>query len=466
MSAIATTKFRLENAASFIDSVTNNSIYVGLGKSDVWSEADTAPTPVDTIVEENDFWSNAIAFKKVLAANVSNIARRTTWTSGESYIAWNDADAEILTKNFYVLNDNNNCVYKCIIAGPSTSTSQPTHTTGPDPVFYSDGYVWQYMFVLDSDLATKFLMTNYMPVKVATNASGVTPTEQANYAYQQDCLDGKGRIYRYIVTDGGSGYTVAPTVNVYGNGTGATATATISGGAVTSVIVTSTGSGTLQQRSTALSANAGANYTAAYVTITGGNGSGALVSAVLSPGNGHGTDPVTELGGYYVGIRTLLTGAENDTFIVNNYFRQIGIVKDPYNYGTSNVATSNYLNALKVLDLGTSVANNFTVGDTFIQVGGTGAGAKGIIDSYEQSEVNSHWYLKYHQNDSTGYTAFTTNDTRIESINGTAEGEANIASLVSPDVQPYSGKVLFVESRPAISRTTSQIEDIRVIVEF
>lgn len=469
MSAIVTTKFRLENAASFIGSVSSNSVYVGIGKSDKWSEADIAPAPVDTIVEENDFWANAIAFKRVLAPNVTNIARRITWTSGSPYAAWNDADKDIFTKDFYVLNDSNNCVYKCIVAGASTSVNKPEHTTGPDPVFYGDGYAWQYMYALDSDLATKFLMTNYMPVKVATNASGVTPTEQNNYDYQQSCLTGKGRIYRYVVTAGGSGYTAAPTVTINGNGSGAAATAIVSGGQVTSVIVTGTNSGTAQQRSTALSSNAGTNYTTVFITLSGGNGSGATVSAVLSPGHGHGTDPVTELGGYYVGIRSLLTGAEGSgDFIVNNQFRQIAIVKNPYVYNTTTPATDNTLSSLYTLDLGTSIVHAFTVGDTFTQIGGTGAGAVGIVDSFEKSTVNNHWYLKYHQNDSTGYKQFTDDSTRIQSTNGTAEGEADIATngVLPPEIQPYSGKVMFVESRAPISRTASQIEDIRLILEF
>lgn len=52
----------------------------------------------------------------------------------------------------------------------------------------------------------------------------------------------------------GSGYTSAPTVNITGDGTGAHATATVSGGSVTSVIIDNVGSG----------------YTTASVTFTGG----------------------------------------------------------------------------------------------------------------------------------------------------------------------------------------------------
>src|SRR5207245_10870815 len=69
------------------------------------------------------------------------------------------------------------------------------------------------------------------------------------------------------VGGGGSGYTSAPTVTLTGGGgTGATATATVTGGVVTSILVTNTGSG---------------YSTAPDVTLTGGGGTGATAAAVL-----------------------------------------------------------------------------------------------------------------------------------------------------------------------------------------
>ena len=233
------------------------------------------------------------------------------------------------------------------------------------------------------------------------------------------------------------------------------------------MIVTDTNTGNITTNTTNLSNNAGSDYTTAYVTIAapGGGGTTATAVAVLSPGEGHGTDPVTELGGYYVGIRSLLTGAEGSgDFIVNNLFRQIGLVKNPYEYDSETVATDNTLSALTTLDLGDSVTHVFTAGDVFEQISGTGTGAKGYVDSFELKN-DGHYYLKYHQNDSTGYKAVT-DDGNIQSTNGALSGLAAVDSITLPEVQPYSGKVLFVENRAPISRTASQIEDIRLILEF
>lgn len=67
------------------------------------------------------------------------------------------------------------------------------------------------------------------------------------------------------VTNPGFGYTTAPTVTIIGDGTGATATATVINGRVQKITVF----------------NRGTDYTTALVTLSGGNGYGASAVAVL-----------------------------------------------------------------------------------------------------------------------------------------------------------------------------------------
>ena len=63
-------------------------------------------------------------------------------------------------------------------------------------------------------------------------------------ALAEAAVSSAGVITSVIVTNGGSGYTSAPTVSILGGGgSGATATATVSGGVVTGVTVTSGGTG-------------------------------------------------------------------------------------------------------------------------------------------------------------------------------------------------------------------------------
>ena len=67
------------------------------------------------------------------------------------------------------------------------------------------------------------------------------------------------------VDAGGTGYTEAPTVTITGDGSGATATAQVSGGAVTGIAITNPGSG----------------YTSATVAFSGGGGADAAATATL-----------------------------------------------------------------------------------------------------------------------------------------------------------------------------------------
>ena len=67
------------------------------------------------------------------------------------------------------------------------------------------------------------------------------------------------------VTNGGTGYLSSPIVTITGDGSGATAIATIVNGRVTAITVTNRGSG----------------YTRAIVTLTGGSGYAATASAVV-----------------------------------------------------------------------------------------------------------------------------------------------------------------------------------------
>ena len=454
MSAIITSKFRLENALNFKNAVADsaNSYYIFLGKSDTWSSVITSTTdavadiPRDCLVDENDAWQNMSSLKRLTSADVISIVPRYNWVSGNSYFPWDDGDVDIFTKAFYVITDEFK-VYKCIKAGSGVASTKPIHTS-VDPLLGADGYTWKYMTTIAS-IEQKFLTTGYIPIVTVPNGTG---DNASRYNYQQDSLANAGKIYRIAVDVPGVGYDTAPTVIITGSGTGATATAVISGGAVTAINVTAPGTG----------------YSVVNVTLTGGTPeTAATARAILSPKNGHGTDPVEELGGFFVGLSTRLTANEgSNDFIVDNSFRQIGIVKNPKVYGGGSVATATTLSALNKIQF-SATATAFSVPG---YITGQTSGARAFTDSY--NAVTG--LLNYHQNDKTGYTAFQYNET----VTGSSAGSGTIGAssfvlsgittsgLIAPETQRFSGSISFLENRAPINRAASQIEDIKMIVEF
>lgn len=97
-------------------------------------------------------------------------------------------------------------------------------------------------------------------------------------------------VQRIQLVAGGTGYTTVPTVAIVGGqGTGATAVATIFGGAVTGFVLTSGGSGYLGIPG---------------VTITGGGGTGAAANADMTTTSGTGATAVASVAG---GVVTSIT---------------------------------------------------------------------------------------------------------------------------------------------------------------
>lgn len=92
-------------------------------------------------------------------------------------------------------------------------------------------------------------MSAQVPSYVLADALQLDPTPAGSVIFVPDanggdgalCIANGGPVLSYTVTNGGSGYTVAPTVTVTGDGTGATATATVLAGVVTAVTVVMAG---------------------------------------------------------------------------------------------------------------------------------------------------------------------------------------------------------------------------------
>ena len=464
MAAIITTPFRVLNAENFKEDVAdaNTSVYLGIGKSDAWSNTtsdltDTTPfVPGDHRDDINEAYQQMIAMKLITASDVAHVVPRFNYADGEVFVAWDSDDSDIFDKAFYCITSEFK-VYKCLSAGGGATSVQPVHT-GTDPITGADGYTWKYMYTLTTSDSEKFLTNSYMPVStlpftVAGNGTASIPgslldtdvryPQTASQVASYNSTTAAG-IERIEVLSGGI-YSSTPTVTITGDGTGATATAVMSGTGSTQTVA----SITINTR--------GTNYTVADVTFSIGDAS---ARTVISPPAGHGTDPVSELGAFFIGLNTQLDGADGGDITINNDFRQVVIVKNPYSSGTT-IATSPTLKATKFLQLaaGESVTN-FVVDQVI--TGGT-SGAKAYLVEIDASNLK----LYYYQNSKTGYGLFQNSETITGSnpTGGSADTHASTADNAA-EVLKGSGQLIFLENRAPINRSASQIEDIKCIIEF
>jgi hypothetical protein len=464
MAAIITNKFRIHNAMSFKEGFGEASptqMYLFIGRSQPWASDASPDTPVDTVESEYYNYDDMIAMKRIQASDVSHAILRRNWTSGKYYDIYRhnynnsagqgvDIDAgtgttreTLFDANYFVVTEEYN-VYKCLDNRNASnvvaaSTVMPTGTS-TSAFTTADGYTWKFMYSISAADVLKFVSTDFIPVKTLASNPGATDSYYAQWLVQAASTN--GTIDNVVVTAGGTGYTSAPTVTISGDGTGATATATVTAGAVTAINITNPGSG----------------YTYVTIAFSGGAGANAAASAIISPKGGHGSDPVKELGGFYVIMNVRLEYADGGgDFPVDNDYRRIGIIKDPVLFGTTNLATTSTLRATKTMTLQAGVSGTFVVDEVITQ---STTGATGRIVSYDATTrvIN---YIK--QQGVQNNIDFTTGN----NVTGAGSGAVgNVSALGNPEVAIDSGEIIYFENRRPINRASDQLEDIKIVVEM
>ena len=516
MSAIITDQIRILNAKNFVAGVSSssNSYYSWIGlpnPTDLQTDWDNnPPAPKDSFNDENEYWDNMLALKKITAADVRQVVTRRAWTSGTVYDMYrsdysrtNTAKVSGATNlyqaSYYVINADYR-VYMCLQNG-STPETPNGKSSLDEPTFIDlepraagtsgDGYIWKYLYTIKPSDIVKFESTNFIPVPNNWETSADTA------AVRNNAVNGSVKIV--TITNRGVGIGTAnrtyTRVPIRGNGSGAEATVVINNDqTVDSVTVSSQGSG----------------YTYGSLDLdAGGVPSGTTIptfDVIITPEGGHGKDIYRELGAYNVLIYSRLENDnENPDFVTGNEFARIGIVENPKSTPTSLLVAdkASALGALKITGVGYSSAV-FTLDGEVTQTVAAGSTAVGRVVSYDQTTgVLKYWQdrtlagfntVGTAQTDPTyGYELvdFTSNPTSpgtldinhasvanlsIESsfsgistvINNRTYylGQAFTNGISSPEVEKYTGNIIYVDNRPSITRSSNQKEDIKVILQF
>jgi hypothetical protein len=195
-----------------------------------------------------------------------------------------------------------------------------------------------------------------------------------------------------------------------------------------------------------------------------GAGTGGAVEPIISPTGGHGVDAVRELGGHYVMMNVKLEQDEGADFSVANDFREVGILKDPYNFGTTTLASSSTARQTYKMTMTSAPTTPFEVDEKITQ---STTGAVGRIVEWDAANNIIYYVQERYENygiDADGnLTAFSGSNT----VTGSNSGAAAVPTTYeNPELEPNSGQLLYVENRRPISRASDQTEDIKIVVEF
>jgi hypothetical protein len=426
--------------------------YIGISRSEDWNDSDTATTPVNTEREQRDFRHGLQSVKEV--TNFSFVIPRVNWTSGTTYAAYSDTVVAHPTVPYYAMIESNQ-VYVCLRQGTNAagvaqpSTVAPSGTTNIS-FTTADGYAWKFLYSIGTLDTAAFKSANFIPVKLQGATDGSSPaTDVEQLAVQNAAIAGR-QIVGFSIDAAGTGYTSNPTVAITGNGTGAAASAVQSGGSIVKITIDDSAS-TLKM---------GTGYDYASIALSGGGGSGATGTVIFGPKAGFGADPSDDLRARAIMFNAKPVGTEDGEFIVGNSFRQIGLIRNPTD-SAGDAFTASDGNALRRLAMPT-ISSAFTQRTIMT---GTTSGAKAFVNKTDSDEI---WY---HQTEATGFTQFQEAEAVTDTSGGAgvtqaAGTDADSDAYIEPKVDKYSGDLMYIENRAAVTRAADQTEDIKVIIEI
>ena len=501
MSAFVTDQFRILNAGSFVESISNNSYYAflglsnptstGFGRLNNWNTS-TTNNPVDNFQYLNHYKDTSLFGKKITTENARRVIRKIEWTANNQYDMYRhdygqnnqapfskalklyEADYYVITSDFKV--------YICIENGTSglnptvpRSTLEPTHTD-VEPVSYADGYKWKYLFKISPSDVIKFDSTEF--IVVPNDWATTTDSDIQIIRDGGNSENNNNQIKTVYIENGGTNYTDS-THSILGDGTGGEVSLTTTNGVITDITVTQGGKG----------------YTYGIVDLSTNSGAGSKLIPIIPPSKGHGSDIYKELGTDKVLLYARFDDSTKD-FPIDTKFVQVGIIKNPEQFaGTGVTFTGNTFSSLFAVGLTTS--RDVTIGEEISQNQGNNVVAKGYVASFDKETK----ILKYYQDRSlcfgnkvdqtqslltSNIVAFN-NSSNISfsqsggasSVDNTLDGsvitvnakQVNLGvnfsqGLANPEINKKTGDIIYIDNRPEVQRDSRQKEDVKIILEF
>ena len=417
--------------------------YAFLAKVDNWTNDNDPPHPTQDQRSIKKVFKNMFAVKLIHSSDISPVIERRDWTNGVVYDFYRD-DVDMFEKNEtgqqalnYYAKNRYDQVFKCLWNNNGTgSTSEPYFEPGSyntNNIFTGvDGYQWKYIYTIDTGSKLKFMDSEWIPVPVGQNTSNplITPA-------------GAGSIDVINVINGGSGYdstNAIVSVVITGDGTGASASAEITDGSITNIIIN----------------NPGTNYSYADAIIDSKLGSNAVLLSPCSPVGGHGFDPVSEFGCNHVMFTSEFNSDEGGVVPTDITYHQVGLLINPT---TKELSPYPANGAIYKTTTDFVVAPGFGSysNDEIIYQGTSADNATfiGTVLSFDQA--------------SNVIRVLNTTGTPITNspvFGNTSKTTRTLLSYRNPNFVIYSGYISFIENRSGVQRSVDGIEQIKIVLGF
>ena len=506
MAAFVTDQFRILNAGSFVESISNNSYYAflglsnpqspsaGFGRTSDWNTS-LSNNPVDNFQYLSHYRDTSLFGKKITTENARRVVRKVDWVQGLQYDMYrhdyrqgNESPVgrtvRLYDANYYAITEDFK-VYICIENGSSglsptvpASTIKPTHTD-VEPVGYSDGYRWKYLFTVSPSDVIKFDSTEYFVVP--NNWETTTDSEIQIIRDGGNSNNNNNQIKAVYIENGGSGFGDLDATVIYdilGDGTGGKVSLTTTDSVITGVTVTQGGSG----------------YTYGIVDLPLSSTAAKLIP-IIPPSKGHGHDIYKELGADKVLLYARFDDSTKD-FPIDTKFAQVGIIKNPETFSGAGITfTGNAFSSLS--GIGLSESRDVEIGEQITQDQGNNIVAKGYVASFDKDTKILKYYqdrslcfgnkldqtqsldtrniIPFNNENQISFTSSSGAESVDKNLNGSVitvdskqiDLEVSFTNgLANSEINKKTGDIIYIDNRPIVQRDSRQKEDIKIILEF
>jgi hypothetical protein len=177
MAQITTVALKTTVADTIMSFLTTQPSYLFYGKHTA-SENDTRASDLfDNAALKNDLYKNMIEGAKISGANVSRMIANIPWQSGKVFPCYTPQDTSAAPIHVLVVSGVDYLVYKCISNNNGAISTFPPSGTLLTVITTPDGYVWKYMGTISQAQRSAFETDKYVPYKQdAVVVAGAVPS--------------------------------------------------------------------------------------------------------------------------------------------------------------------------------------------------------------------------------------------------------------------------------------------------